>query len=477
MSNHGRNVLYLLRSRLCANSASRLCWRRTLSVLIGCLAGRVYAPHQTILVVGMFSENWMAFIILLFLLGALLGNSGLLLIALLTTSATGLAWLWSRLVLQRVAYTRDLAERRVFVGERATVSVMVTNHKALPVPWLRVEDAFPDSLSLVNRELKPSSVPGKSLLSHLVTLGPHERVRWSYQLDCTRRGFYFFGPADMWSGDVFGFFARQARLKVPGRLIVYPRVRPLPELGFPAKDPFGETRALRHIIEDPTHTVGVREYHPEDTIKRVHWKASARLGELQVKVYEPTITQQLVVFLNVASFAKTWMGIIPERQEQAISVAASIAYHASERRYAVGLIANGCVPHSDQPIKVLPSRAPDQLTHVLEALAAVTGYATTDIERLLAAQSPRLALGATLVVVTTVVGDALLNQMLRLKDAGRRLALVSLDPEFRDPGPAGIITHRIPLAEADFAGVWAKAGPREMASHTGKGLRRREGST
>jgi uncharacterized protein (DUF58 family) len=405
----------------------------------------------------MFSENWLLFTLLTLILSAVLGHSGLLLIVLLATTVNLLAWLWNRFVLQRVEYAREFPISRVFVGERATLAVAITNRKALPVPWLRVDDAFPNSLSLVDRELKPSSTPGRAVLSHLATLGPYERVRWTYEIDCVHRGFYFLGPADVHSGDVFGFFSQHRRLRAPARLIVYPRVRSLPELGFPGKDPFGEQRTMRHIVEDPTYTVGVREYHPEDTIKRVHWKASARQGELQVKVYQPTITQQLVLFLNVSTFATTWMGIIPERQEQAISVAASIAHHAAQRRFAVGLIANGTVPHSDQPIKVLPSRDPDQLTHVLEALAAVTGFATTNIEKLLAAQSPRLALGATLVVVTTIVTDELLAQIVRLRDAGRRLALVSLDPGFEQDGLTGITIYHIPLAEADFAGVWTKA--------------------
>ncbi len=413
----------------------------------------------------MLSEVWLLFVGAAFVLSAALRHSGLLLVTLLVATATALAWLWDRWALQRVQYTRELTTSRAFAGERVQISVTVTNRKALPVPWLRVDDAFPETLTLfvassselTERQLKPSSAPGRVFLSHLVSLGPFERVRWTYEMDCPRRGFFFFGPAQVRSGDVFGFFARQGQLKVPGRLIVYPRVRPLPEFGFPGKEPFGEQKAARHLIQDHTRTIGVREYRPEDTIKHIHWKASARCGELQVKVYEPTITQQLVVFLNVASFAQKWLGIIPERQEQAISVAASIAYHASERGFAVGLIANGSVPHSDQPIRVPPGRAPDQLTHVLEALAAVTGFATIDIEKLLVAESPRLALGATLVVVTTVVTDSLLAEMLRLRDAGRRLVLVSMAPEFRAEDPAGITTFRIPLAEADFAGLWTKA--------------------
>jgi uncharacterized protein (DUF58 family) len=414
----------------------------------------------------MFSDNWLLLTLLLFIFSAVLEHGELLLIAVLLTTVTLMAWLWNRFVLRQVEYTREFTASRAFPGERVKVSVALTNRKLLPVPWLRVDDAFPESLAFVDRSTDIDeqfqgpellNISGRTYLIHLASLGPRERVRWTYEIECPQRGFYFFGPTEIQSGDIFGFFAQGQHLRMPGRLIVYPRVQPLPELGFPGKDPFGEKKTFRHIVEDPTRTVGVREYHPEDAIKRVHWKASARQGELQVKVYEPIITQQLVVFLNMASFAQTWMGIIPERQEQAISVAASIAFHATERRFAVGLIANGSVPHSDQPIKVLPGRAPDQLTRVLEALAAVTGFVTTDIEKLLAAESPRLALGATLVVITTVVTDNLLAQMLRLRDAGRRLTLVSMDPEFQTEELPGITTHHVPLAEVDFAGVWSKA--------------------
>lgn len=406
----------------------------------------------------MFSENWVLLVAVLVVLSATLGHSGLLLIAVLVMTVAPLAWLWNRYVLRRVEYAREFAESRAFAGERVRLSVAVTNRKVLPVPWLRIDDAFPTELTVIDRELKPSSIPGRAYLSHVVSLGPYERVRWTYEINCAKRGFYIFGPTELHSGDILGFFAQHQRLEMPGRLIVYPQVRPLPELGFPGKEPFGERKATQRIFEDPSRTIGVREYHPEDAMKRVHWKATARHRELQVKVYEPTITQHLVLFLNVATFAQPWLGVIPERQEQAISTAASIAYHATERRFAVGLIANGSVPRSDQPIRVLPGRAPEQLTRILEALAAVTRFATSTIEQLLAAESPNLAWGATLVVVTSVVTDDLLAEMMRLRDAGRRLALVSIDPEFRDEGPPGITTYHLPAAEVDFSGRWVETG-------------------
>jgi len=172
-------------------------------------------------------------------------------------------------------------------------------------------------------------------------------------------------------------------------------------------------------------------------------------------VYEPTVSQQLVIFLNIATYAQPWIGIDPEKQERAISVAASIAYHATRHRYAVGLIANGSVPRSDQSIKVLPGRDPDQLTRILEALAAVTSFVPVTIEKLVLAESPHLPWGATLVVVSAIVTEEILVSLVRLHDAGRRVVLVSMDTSYQDPPPPGIIVFHLPDVQVTFgAGGW-----------------------
>ena len=138
-----------------------------------------------------------------------------------------------------------------------------------------------------------------------------------------------------------------------------------------------------------------------------------------------------------------WMGYNPEQLERAISVAASIANYATEQKWGIGLYVNGSVPKSDQPIRVPPGRAPDQLSHILEALAATTEFATGSIEKLLQQESVRLPWAATLVLVTAHVNDEIGAVLLRLKEAGRRVALISLD---EPPLPAlpGILCYHLP---------------------------------
>ena len=352
-------------------------------------------------------------------LGAFLGTVGVV------------AWAWNGVILRGVEYRRTLSETRAFVGETVTLTLALTNRKWVPVAWLRLEDSFPEAMKPTGVALSPASQPGRATLTRVTALGPFETVRWSFTLPCHQRGYYFFGPAFLVAGDVFGLFERHGTVPEQTRLIVYPRVEPLEALGFPTKDPFGLRRAPRSLFEDPTRPAGVRPYHPEDPLRRVHWKVTARTQALHVRVWEPTETHQVALFLNTATFARYWEGINPEQLERAISVAASIAMHVWEAGHPVGLIANASVPRSDQPVHVPAGRRPDHMRRILEALAAVTGFATTPIERLLAQEAPRLPWGCTLILVTAVVTQPVVTTLLRLQQAGRRVVLVSLDEQWQ----------------------------------------------
>ncbi len=374
----------------------------------------------------MFNESWIYISIVMILAGAATQSNALIALATLLLTIIPIAWAWNRVALWRVSYERVLSERRVFVGETVDLSVRVSNRKILPLAWIKIDDRFPARLP-IDKPLAPSHIPLSAFLVQRAALGAFERARWNYRINCDQRGFYTLGPARLRSGDLFGLFEQELESPRTDRLIVYPRVLSMEDWGLPPKEPLGDVKARTPIFDDATRPRGVRDYRSDDAPKHIHWRATARRGELQVKVYDPTITYQWVLFLNVATFPHAWEGTDPALLERTISFAASLANFATERKYAVGLIANGTWPESDQRLKILPSRDPNHLRHVLEALAAVTPFITTPIETLLRQESAGLAWGATLVMITSIVTEEILAEMLRLRRVGRRLALVSLD--------------------------------------------------
>ncbi len=395
------------------------------------------------------ARDWAIFITVTLVLGGYtLQSEQMMTFGLLVGSVFLVSWVWQRYAFSGLEYRRSFSEHRAFVGETVEVTLTVTNRKILPLTRLRLIDHVSEQLVFTDLTLRTSALAGLAQIRHHFALSWFERVTRTYHLQCQQRGIYHFRNARAQTGDPFNFFTLEADIGVVDRLIIYPTVKPVTGLYLPDKEPFGPQVAERQLLQDPIYMRGVRPYQPEDSLRFVHWKATARMQELQVKIFEPTSVPNLMLFVNISTFAKGWTGIDPVLLERVVSVAASICAYAVEARLLVGLSANGALPRSDQPLRVLPSRSPQQWTRMLEALAAIRGVSSGQFEPFLLHESGRLSWGATLMIVTAVVTPELEGVLLRLKDAGRKLVLLSL----ADEPPRwihGLVIYHLPGRAAD----------------------------
>ena len=373
-----------------------------------------------------FTNVWRYGALAALLLGMASGQRALTLLALLVLATAGVAWGWNRLSLRGVAYERTFSATRAFPDDTLTLTLGVVNRKPLPLPWLIVEEELGDGLRVLDRPTIPSGAVGRQLLRIATSVRPFERVTWRVTVACPTRGVHPVGPTTLRSGDLFAFFTNRSSPAAPSSILVYPRVVPLTDLGFPARRPFGETRVARHLLTDPTRVVGVRDYRPEDPFRAVHWKATARQGRLQVRVYEPTTALQLGIFLNLDTFERYWEGLDVELTERGIVAAASLAVWATGQRYAVGVYANGLVAGSDQPLRIAPGRGPAQLPRIMEGLAKLTPYSTLPVARTLRTAVARFPWGSTVVVITPQLPDALTAVLAKVLAAGHGEVLVAL---------------------------------------------------
>lgn len=414
-----------------------------------------------------FTSGWLYGAGLLLVLGMALREPALSIFALLTLLTAGLSRLWGRHALDGLEYERRLSATRAFPGETVELTTSLTNRKWLPLPWLELEDQVSDRLKVRDQEALPSTRPGTTVLRLTTAARPFERVQWRFQLDCPHRGAFSIGPASLRSGDLFGFFTRQQGWEATDQLLVYPRVVPLERLALPPLQPFGEARASRHPVLDPSRTVGVREYRPDDAFRFVHWKATARLGDVQVKVFEPAVTVQLGLFLNLDSYERPWEGIDYLRVESAIVAAASLARHGLKAREQVGVFANGVLVGSDQHLRVRPALGPNQLQAILEGLAKLTPLASTSFVRLLRLEAPRFVTESTLVVISAVMTASLATELAELLVTRRRVVLLTVG-EVSAPELPGLSVYRLP---ENLAGDEPSARPRyvRLADIQGQG--------
>ncbi|MCA1646373.1 MAG: DUF58 domain-containing protein [Chloroflexi bacterium] len=391
----------------------------------------------------MRGEAWLWLIGGVVLVSLLLRASQLFVVAVLLLLVAGVSQIWQRYCLVGLGYRRALGQTRAFFGEDVPLTLEIVNAKPLPLAWLEIEDTVPGTgLSLAPAHVGPSHIPGRRLLTMLLSVRWYERVRRHYRVTCGARGFHTFGPATLRSGDVFGLTSKE--VEVPGEdyLLVYPKIVPLERLALPASNPFGDVpRRHQWLFEDPLRTVGIRDYRPSDSPRRVHWKATARAPDqaLQVKLFEPTTTHRLHILLNISTSGQNWAwhGYDPDALEATITTAASVANWGSTHGYLVGLGANAKLFHSSAALRLPPSRDPHQLMHILEALARLVPMPTMAGESLVELESRELAYGTTVVMITAGATNELVDQLHRLRRGGHQPALLLITSDEEPLAPLG----------------------------------------
>jgi uncharacterized protein (DUF58 family) len=343
--------------------------------------------------------------------------------------AIGAAMLWARWSLRRLKYERHVPEDHAFAGERIAVTLRLVNGKPLPLPWIEAREHVPEAM-VSDRSGFAITGDIKMLgLGWRTSAGAYERVSRQIELACPARGMYSIGPAHLRSGDAFGLFSDERIHEPRTHIVVYPETVDLGALALPARRPCGESPRGLPVFEDPSRVAGIRDYRPGDSLRRVDWNATARLGKMQSRVYDPTSSQHLLVCLNTQTVTPAWAGWISELLERSITVAASIARDAYDRRYSVGLLANSTVPDADRSIRIAPGRRPEQFIRMLEALAVITPFVLEPLAAMLDREEHALSVGTTVAIVTAIMPPELASTALRFRRRGHQVVVLSCTGE------------------------------------------------
>jgi len=397
-----------------------------------------------------------------------------------------LAWVLARVWIWRAWRSLEVSRQfddHVFLGETVKLRLRVANTGRLPIPWVRIEDKLPQRLTRADA------------FRAVVSLLPREERTLEYEIPAGRRGYFPVGPLHVVLGDVFGFYTRSMTTAAPAHLTVYPKILTMGEMGLPSKSAFGTLRTHQILYEDPARVVGVRDYTPGDSLRKVNWKVTAALGRLQVKKLEPAITLDTLIFLNL-NLEEYDLSYAEGAAELAITVAASLAFHLSELRQPVGLVSNGrdlaapdedddrdaprglsaklpwevdrrgvdelgfATPASLSPrerptIAVRPGKGRTHLIRVLEALARAQIRNGQPIASLLRQQAVRLPWGSNILVVTWGRAMGLNEALIGLRKSGFNVVVILVRFGLRDTYPAelaalGIQVHEV-RSEQDAA--------------------------
>lgn len=331
---------------------------------------------------------------------------------------------WNRRAQEAVRFKRAF-NRRVFLGEQVPVRLDVENTSWLPVVWLHLNESLPQELLL------------SGVQRQVLSLGPHEKSSLHYLLEGRRRGYYPVGPLLTRTGDLFGLAGEEEKRYGAEHLTVYPKIIPFTRVRLPSRSPMGTLKHTQPQFEDPSRVTGKRDYVSGDSLRRVDWKATAASGRLQVKLFEPSIALETMIFLNLNTAEYESRSRL-DASELGIVVAASLANWVIGQRQSVGLATNGSDPllgrdarpgvRGMAPDLVPPGRGRAHLMRVLDVLARVQLAESCPLVELLGRELVNLPWGTSLILITSHFDDALFDGLFQARRAGMSAVLLPCGP-------------------------------------------------
>ncbi len=277
-----------------------------------------------------------AAISLLLLVGMLLGASLLVYSAYVLFAVFWLSRYFSQRWTNSLVATRTMSSDEIEVGEQVQIQLRLDNRDSLAIVWVLIEDVLPlqaltgppPALEVDGSRLRICSVAAKS--SRIV----------AYKLTALRRGYFQIGPTIAETGDLLGLHRRFRALTSPAYLLVLPKLVPLAGYEIASRRPVGEINVTYRLLEDPTMVSGIRQYQNGDPLRSVHWRASARTGQLQCKQFQPTSVAGATVVVDLHRRSNPDHHE-PVRTDLAVTAAASIFHTLLLLQQQFGLISNG----------------------------------------------------------------------------------------------------------------------------------------
>ncbi|MFD9304167.1 DUF58 domain-containing protein [Streptomyces sp. NPDC060048] len=260
----------------------------------------------------------------------------------------------------RVSGTRRLSPVRVAAGAEARVQLRLDNTSRMPTGLLMLQDRVPYVLGPRPRFVLDRVEPGG-------------RREVSYRVRSDLRGRYPLGPLQLRLTDPFGLVELTRSFSAYDTLTVIPRTEALPAVRFTGESSGygdGSRRSLALAGEDD---VIPRGYRRGDDLRRVHWRSTARYGELMVRREEQPQRSRATVLLDTRDLA--YEGAGPDSAfEWAVSGAASALVHLLEQGFSVRLLTDtgDCVPREGGGFTSGGQESAEAAGLMMDTLAVVT---------------------------------------------------------------------------------------------------------
>jgi uncharacterized protein (DUF58 family) len=356
--------------------------------------------------------DFIPFLVILMVVAALVNSDSVMTVFYMIFGIILIGLWWNQHGIRHIKVSRKFDDH-AYLFQKSELELQIENTSILPIIWLEIHESL------------PVNVRNTPVQNYVISLPPKGKYTLKYPLYSLKRGFYKLGPTSISSGDILGITHSAEIFYEPDHFIVYPTIVNFERLMLPSRSPFGFLKHKDPIFEDPSRIFGKRNYQDGDPLSRIDWKSSASTGELQVKIFEPAITMETIIVLDLDPESYDIKRQF-DSTELAITSAASIANWSNHQKLAVGLLTNGLDPLNNMsPFSALPVQKGSQhVMMILEALARVEVGQTSPLNSLFSQALSLSSWGTTLILITGQYSQLLLEEIIQAKQDGLNVVLM-----------------------------------------------------
>lgn len=245
--------------------------------------------------------------------------------------------IWAPYALKSLRFRGSCDHAMAEPGQTVTWSGTVENTSRLPIPFVRLIETFPHQAKVKAEDKWVQEHCNQSVLQWYVeekmTIAPRQSRTRKVQFAVERRGVYRIGSYQLSAGDLLGF-REASKTGDSQELVIIPELSKNKQSIDAVGGFLGDISVRRFILEDPILTVGFRDYTGREPMKSISWTRTATAGKLQVRQYDHTAEQHVMILLNVE-------GASEEELEECFRLMRTVCEELERKKIPYGFRTNG----------------------------------------------------------------------------------------------------------------------------------------
>lgn len=216
--------------------------------------------------------------------------------------------------------------------ELSALSAVIVNDKLLPLPVVEIDFHMDKRLHFADGQ--NSSISDQSYRRDIFSLSLRQKITRTLEFKCAGRGYFRISEAGLTARDLFLTREYHDSCSQNTEFYVLPRPVPTELINIPFSRIMGSILSRKKIYDDPFEFAGLREYSRGDPMKYINWKATARAGELLVNLHESTLSQRVILLLDME-------GAADPLNEASVRIACSLSHRLLLSGAELSVYSNG----------------------------------------------------------------------------------------------------------------------------------------